>query len=222
MILSHAEFFLFKKGVTGVLCVLLISVLFQCQSAAGIQGKKNSTAFETRTDYKQFVQQYSTWRYQGRIGLTFPYEGKRKAVSANIEWQQNNYDFDMVMSGPLGMGRFTLEKRASETVLTNNKGEKYISSSPESMFYEHAGIQIPWSELSWWVRALPIPNQPFTEVPSQDFAYQLKQLQQSGWVIDYPSYDDFEQSVLPRKIKFSNGEINGTLLVRAWELVADE
>jgi outer membrane lipoprotein LolB len=258
MIFTSEVVLFFKKKLSAALCFLLISVLFQCQSIQN-NHTQDFTVLNTRSDYKQFLEQYPVWHYKGRIGLTYPYQGKLKAVSANIDWQQNNNDFDIAISGPLGVGRITVKKRLGKTVLINNQGEKFVSSNPEHLVYQHTGMQLPWLELSWWVRALPSPDRSFTETfaetfteestesftegsteaipliisetPSQESVsqleqhqqiqqlQQLQQLQQSGWVIDYVSYDDFEQSTLPRKIKFSNGEIKGTLLVRSWELM---
>lgn len=199
--------------------------LFQCQT---IQHKKPSAhpeqnEFDNWNDHSAALKKYDQWRAAGKIGFTFPYQGKRKAVSANIDWQQNAQDFDMVFSGPLGMGQFTIEKRPGKTVLTNHEGEQYSAVSPEALFEEHAGMHIPWSDLAWWVRALPAPKKPHEKQFTED-SVRVATISQSGWVVDYVNYSitqsaDAKTFHLPQKIKFSNGEINATLIVREWELI---
>ena len=89
---SYERFsFLLKKRVFLVSILLVVSFLFQCQSTKNIQASRPQkfSVLETRSDYQTFLNQYPAWQLQGRIGITFPYEGRRKAVSANIDWQQN-------------------------------------------------------------------------------------------------------------------------------------
>lgn len=213
--------YFFFRGIIFFTCLLL----FQCQSIKNV----NSSAHKEQKEFKSWnesstaLKKYNQWHAVGKIGFTFPYQGKRKAVSANIDWQQNFQDFDMVFSGPLGMGQFTIEKRPDETVLTNHQGQQYSALSPEALFNEHAGIQIPWSDLAWWVRALPAPKKAH-EKQFMDDGLRVASIQQSGWTVDYLNYSSNQGSDsqifnLPQKIKFSNGEIYATLIVREWVLI---
>lgn len=202
-------------------CLLSVCLfLFECQSVRELNSAhtQKDKVFETWEQSSAALKKYNHWHAEGKIGFTFPYEGKRKAVSANIDWQQNVQDFDMVFSGPLGMGRFTIEKRSNKTVLTNHEGEQYIASSPEALFDEHTGMQIPWSDLAWWVRALPAPQKKYQKQLMKD-SLLIEKLEQSGWIIDYSNYETYQLFQLPKKIKFSNGEINATFIVRNWELI---
>jgi len=209
-----------KNFVTHVLLVTVCLLLVQCQNLFKTKTYDvgSEPSFKNSAQRDAALKKYKQWQADGKIGLTYPYRGKRKAITANIDWFQDNQNFDMSFSGPLGMGGFTIEKRPSKTVLTDHKGRQYTASSPESLMDKHTGIPIPWSDLVWWVRALPAPDKPHEKQFMPD-ALHMEKLEQSGWVIDYLEYSNYENFLLPGKIKFSNGEINATVIVHNWKLI---
>ena len=222
-------------------CILFSLTLVQCQSTRELantnQPNVGATAFESWNAYQNDVSQYPSWHLKAKVGFTFPSpknkqeraeekrgeskEVKRKAVSGTLDWQQKNNDFNIQLSGPLGMGRVSIEKQGNETVLTNNKGRQYTSTSLDKLFYQHTGVYIPWSNFSWWLRALPAPSKAFEyEMGESDFL--VSQIKQSGWTIDYVAYKPFSNAILPSKIKLSNGKINATFIIRDWNLMLNE
>ncbi len=213
---------LLKNVYTAVKLSVLVAVLLFSFSAC--QTLKHETKDDSKrellswVDHKEKLEQLESWHLKGKIGFTFPYENKTRLVSANLDWKKKVSGFDMALSGPLGMGEFTIEKRPEQTRLTNHKGDVYEAASPEQLFYQHTGMKIPWSDLEWWVLGMPAPGKMHSLQFSPENQRLPESLQQSGWTVQFISYQDWQGNPLPQKIKFTNGEIKATLIARDWEL----
>lgn len=198
-----------------------LALLFSFASCQNLkQQSKKSDDFQNPSwkAHQQKMAQVQQWHLKGKLGFSFPHEGKQRLVSANLDWQKNAASFDMALSGPLGMGEFTIDKQPEYTRLTNHKGDVYEASSPEQLFYQHTDMLIPWSDLEWWVLGLPAPDKVHQLEFSQEQAALPVSLLQSGWTVQFLSYQAWQGDMLPQKIKFTNGEIKATLIARHWEL----
>jgi outer membrane lipoprotein LolB len=196
--------------------LILVIYLFQCQSARLID-KQNPPA--TWPEHQERMRHLEQWDLGGKIGITYPYEGKRKAVTARFDWQQQQDNFVMVLAGPMGVGRFTLEKNAKITLVTNPHGEQFRGRSPEDLFHKHAGMHLPLTDLAWWIRGIPAPDKTHQKTfHAENFLNQLATLEQSAWRIEYANYQLLDGNFLPQKIKLSDGAVNVTLIINDWHI----
>jgi len=200
---------------------LVVMVLFSLNACQHLnQTPKKSSEFHTVAweAHQSKLKNIQKWHVKGKLGFSFPYQEKVKLVSANLDWEKVDTGFDMALSGPLGMGEFTIEKQPDYTRLINHKGDVYEASSPEQLFYQHTGMLIPWSDLEWWVLGVPAPEKEYDLKFLSEQPDLPESFQQSGWTVQFLSYEQWQGDTLPQKIKFTNGEIKATLIAREWEL----
>ena len=209
--------YLFQRQYFVIFLLLLLLVnLFQCQSSRLLPGQNLP---ETWQEHQLRMLEFSQWQLSGKIGITYPHEGKRKGVTARFDWQQQRDNFVMVLSGPMGVGRFTLERNAKTTLITNPHGEQFHGRSPEDLFYRHAGMNLPLSDLAWWIRGIPVPEKLHQKTfHTEIFLTQLASLEQSSWRIEYLHYHEVNGNFLPQKIKLSDGSVNVTLIINEWNV----
>jgi outer membrane lipoprotein LolB len=200
---------------------LTFVILSACQSFQGKQTDTSSSFSQINNweSHQQLLEAQKQWQIKGKIGFSFPHKEKTKLVSANIDWKRDNNEFVMDLSGPLGMNAFKLEKSPEQTVLTNHKDKQFKSSSPERLFYTYTGMQIPWSDLEWWVLGIPKPGKAYKKsFFEEEGAFWLGGLEQSAWKVTYLSYHNYQGVRLPQKMKFQQGELKATLVVKEWTL----
>ncbi len=207
--------YLFPRQFLIVLTVIALSLqLLQCQSSRFLV-KQNIP--QTWQEHQQRMLAFEQWQLAGKIGITFPYEGKRKGVTARFDWEQRQSDYVMVLSGPMGVGRFTLEKAGKITEITNPRGEQFRARSPEELFYQHTGMHLPITDLAWWIRGIPVPDKMHQKTfHTENYRNQLASLEQSSWKIEYLDYQQVGSNFLPQKIKLSDGSMNVTLVINDW------
>lgn len=132
--------------------------------------------------------QLQQWQFKGRIGIRTPTEG----FSANIHWQQCNDNFNLHLSGPLGLGSVFIRGNNKQIILQNNQGDHYFPRHNKSL-EQALGFTLPFDELFYWIRALAAPNTPFTKTESG--------FTQAGWALSYSRWQSIEQFQLPEKLK---------------------
>ncbi len=121
------------------------------------------------------------WRAQGKLGIVA--EGKGRSI--NFDWSNDHHNFDIRLSGALGVGAARLSKRGSTIELTTGDG-RYRAASAEDLLWQTLGWSVPVSDLRYWIKGLPAPDSPVT-ASERDPAGSLLSLTQQGWQIDYRS-----------------------------------
>ncbi len=202
---------------------LVVLGLSQCQNLKGKQDIAEPQSWQEYVDARTVVKD---WALDGRVGFAYYEDERRKAISARLDWLQEKEDFEITVSGPLGFGRIIVKKSGEVTELINHEGQVFRSSSPERLFYEQTRLSIPWSDLVWWVRGIPVPGKPFERTLMPDRQFQIQTLKQSDWQIDYQEYQPLSYEIgkkpegprltLPTKIRFTNGDLSAKIIVRDW------
>jgi outer membrane lipoprotein LolB len=186
----------FAKGALFILTSAF--VLSGCAIIAPSNTMNAMHESNTPTDY---------WVLRGKIGIKTP----EKADSASVYWSQEKENYNLKLFGPLGMGAVELKGKPGEVVYIDNQGHSYQASSAEILLQQNLGWQLPVSNLSYWVRALPAPN--IASQKNYNINHQLILLQQQGWNINYLDY----QSQLPHIIQLKNGNIDLRLVINQWQ-----
>ena len=138
------------------------------------------------------------------------------AESANLDWQQNNQDYTMLVSGPLGTTAFKLTGSEQGITLDTAQGKHFSAPTPEALLLQQTGWQLPVSSLYYWIRGLPAPNLPAQK--QFDAFHHLTQLQQANWTIHYLAYTSVNHLDLPSKITLSNPQhLQIKIVIHAWQ-----
>lgn len=156
-----------------------------------------------------------TWVLVGKAGLRTPED----STSANLDWSQHPHYYRLLISGPFGSGRSTLEGREGRFSLTTAEG-RFEAETPEALMEEQLGWSLPVSALSDWIRGLPADDSPH-RLEEDDLGFPLR-LEQDGWEIAYRDWERVAELWLPRRLVMTYDDLRVTLVVTDWRPALDD
>ncbi|MCG6656517.1 lipoprotein localization protein LolB [Halomonas campisalis] len=156
-----------------------------------------------------------TWMLAGKAGLRTPQE----STSANLDWSQHPHYYRLLISGPFGSGRSTLEGREGRFSLTTSEG-RFEAETPEALMQQQLGWSLPVSALSDWIRGLPAESSDH-RLESDELGFPQR-LAQDGWEIDYRDWSLVESLWLPRRLIMTYDDLRVTLVVTDWRPLLDD
>ncbi|MEN8281893.1 lipoprotein insertase outer membrane protein LolB [Acinetobacter gerneri] len=127
---------------------------------------------------------------QGKIGVKTP----KQSGSAFFTWQQDHEDFDIQLSGILGIGKTIIEGKSGEVTLNSSKTGLIQAESPEELLERATGWVAPITDIVSWVQARPATTDAKI---AKDEADRISKIEEDGWTVDL-SYNDKE--TLPNKL----------------------
>lgn len=160
------------------------------------------------------VKGFTSWNLIGKVGLRTPQD----STSANLDWRQTPWQYRLLVTGPIGAGRSTLEGREGRVSLTNSEG-RFEADSPEELMEQQLGWSLPVSNLTDWVRGLPAEGQPHES--TEDSLGFPDTLSQDGWEIDYRSWHNVDGVWLPNRLVMTYDDLRATLVVNQWEALEE-
>lgn len=189
--------------------IMALSLLAGCATTQLPSSEAERSAEQWQAQ-KASVEQLQTWELNGKVGLRTPQE----STSANIDWRQTPYHFRILLSGPAGTGRSTLEGRDGRVSMTTSDG-RFEAESPEQLMDEQMGWSLPVSHLTDWVRGLPADDRPH-QMTRDELGFPAT-LEQDGWTIDYRRWTHFNDLWLPGRLVMNYGDLRITLVVTRWQ-----
>lgn len=147
------------------------------------------------------------WGISGKIGITTPTE----TVAGFIEWQQNDEQFDVYVSGPLSIGSARIHgDRASISISQNGKTTSGIN--PQALIYEQLGWYFPLENLPYWLKGNIAP---FSKAKvSKNENGRLNTFEQDQWQVTYSRYNNYYDQ--PSRIKITQGEWKFLIVIKNW------
>ena len=186
----------------------------------------NQRTAETRAieDRQAELASLTQWQAGGRILLN----ASGEASNVAMQWQQNGADFNVALTGPLGLRLLHAEQKG-ETATLQVRGQRPVSGkSVETLVRSRLNLPIPMSQFSFWLRGMPGTG----ESPQWDEFGRLQALdyrdeQGNLWKASISNYSLVENIDLPSLITVKNrrDEIQVSLkkwLIGAPALVPDE
>lgn len=132
----------------------------------------------------------NSFNLQGKIGVKTP----AQSGSAFFTWVQQQQEFDIELSGILGVGKTQITGKPGEVSLNSAKTGLIEATTPEELLERATGWQAPITHLIDWIQAKPATNQAKI---SKDAHNRPTQFLEAGWTVDL-SYND--QAKLPNKL----------------------
>ncbi|ENX34547.1 outer membrane lipoprotein LolB [Acinetobacter colistiniresistens] len=145
------------------------------------------------------VQDENNFSLQGKIGVRTP----QQSGSAFFTWIQQQQQFDIELTGILGVGKTQIEGRPGQVTLNSAKTGLITAETPEELLEKATGWQAPIMHLAYWVQAKPATQ---NAQISKDENNRLKQLIEDGWTVDF-SYNDAQN--LPNKLLLKQALADG-------------
>lgn len=127
---------------------------------------------------------------EGKIGVKTP----KQSGSAFYTWVQDQQDFNIQLSGILGIGKTVIEGKSGEVTLNSSKTGLISAENPEELLEKATGWVAPITHIVDWVQAAPATE---NAQISRDQAQRISQIIEDGWTVDF-SYKD--QATLPNKL----------------------
>ncbi|MCU4382666.1 lipoprotein insertase outer membrane protein LolB [Acinetobacter ursingii] len=158
-----------------------------CSSALFLTGCQHFTQPQLPKNTQESENQFNL---QGKIGVRTP----QQTGSAFFTWAQQQQNFDIELTGILGMGKTQIQGKNGKVTLNSAKTGLITASSPEELLERATGWQAPITHIISWVQARPATTQAQT---TQDSNGRINHIQEDGWNVDL-SYDSEQK--LPNKL----------------------
>ncbi|MFO1257991.1 MAG: lipoprotein insertase outer membrane protein LolB [Gammaproteobacteria bacterium] len=153
------------------------------------------------------------WHAKGRLAASNSKEGG----SAAFDWQQEHLNYQIKFVGAFGAGSAILVGTPHLVTLQDSQGKFKQAQSPEVLMNHLAGWHIPLTGLQYWVKGMPMPDQP-TKTLDVDTEGRLIHLAQLGWDIEYSAYSPTQTISLPGKINLVNNQLKVKLVIKQWHI----
>ncbi|NNH38366.1 lipoprotein insertase outer membrane protein LolB [Acinetobacter terrae] len=138
----------------------------------------------------QIPEAANNFNLQGKIGVKTP----GQSGSAFFTWVQQQDEFDIELSGILGVGKTQISGTPGQVTLNSAKTGLIQAETPEELLQRATGWQAPITHLVDWVQAKPATTQAKI---SKDDSNRPIQFLEDGWIVDL-SYN--AQAQLPNKL----------------------
>ena len=184
---------------------------------AGCAGLTSHEALEGQGDpaqwkaHKEQITQLDGWQINGKIGIRAPQD----SGSATLFWLQRQDYYDIRLSGPRGGGAARLTGGPGDIVLEVSNRGRFRAESPEALLQEQLRLDLPVSNLLWWIRGLPAPDS--RSRITLDGQSHLAQLEQDGWKVEYQRYTEQNGYALPERLKLYGQDLEVTLVIKDWQ-----
>lgn len=169
----------------------LLKTIFIVGSSMGLMAMTGCQTFiQKNNPVTQAPEQFNQFNIQGKIGVKTP----EQSGSAFFIWQQQQEQFDIELSGILGIGKTQITGQPGQVVLNSAKTGKIIAATPEELLQRATGWQTPITHLMHWVQAKPATTDAQLQSDEQK---RTTQIQEDGWTA-HLSYNDAAR--LPYKL----------------------
>ncbi|MEH6825465.1 MAG: lipoprotein insertase outer membrane protein LolB [Motiliproteus sp.] len=192
--------------------LLFCATLLGCSSQPS-QPPQSEHATQSWEQRQQQLSPLTQWQVLGKIRI----QTDDSSSAANLNWTQRLDHYRIYMAGPLGQGAINIEGSEQTGITLDISGEgRQQASSPEQLLAQRLGWAVPISQMPYWIRGVPAPKEQYSK--QLDPSNRLRQLQQSGWTIDYIDYHEDQQPQLPHKIRLNrDNSLKLLLILKQWQ-----
>lgn len=200
-----------------IFLVLLAFVLLQaCDQTRVPQATTEWDDPLWQAHYKELkpIQAYSL---KGRIGISQPQE----SFSSNFRWQQNAYkDFDFRMYGAFGNTYVLMNSKPNWTTLETGDEQFFEGPDASELIVQTMGWPLPLNYLSDWVKGVPTGvGRDQIKINADGTLQSLSyQSEHRLFQVNFEKYRQFNDKMMPTKIKILESANKLTLSIRSWEI----
>ena len=188
--------------------VLMLGACSNLHQRETLEFGGDASAWQT---HRKAVTPLDSWTLQGKLGVRAPTE----SGSGTVLWLQQQEEYDIRLSGPLGRGATRIQGNDHGVTLDIAGQPPVSASSAEALLEQQVGWRLPVEHLLWWVRGLPAPGSPSRLQLNPDS--QLARLAQAGWTVEYSRYQQIDGVQLPQRLQLSGYDMLLTLVITRWE-----
>ena len=152
-----------------------------------------------------------SWQLKGKLA----YRNDADSGSAWFDWTQDGDNFNIYLSGPLGMGTVQISGNP-EAITLSQPGEADINARSSSALTQQLfGWQLPVDQMRHWVRGIPA-SPSSSVIKTFNAEGLLDSLQEDNWQLTINRYKTGPVGPLPSIIKGRSDDLAFTLLLKVW------
>lgn len=164
--------------------------------------------------YTERMHEVNTWSLKGRLAI----RAEKGSGTLNLLWdQEKEQTYVIRFIAPFGQGAFDIRGFPETVVLKDASGLVLVSPTAEELLENTMGLKFRLKGLAYWVRGIPEPEQPFTEL-KLDEEGRLESLTQSNVSVKLSRYSEQGGYQLPGKIKIKGDSFRLSLAIHNWDL----
>lgn len=152
------------------------------------------------------------WQINGKVGV----QTAQNSGSASVDWRQQQNNYTISLTGPLGSSGMKLNGGAGSVTLTTSDGKHFTAGSAEQLLADNWGFHLPVSYLRYWVRGLPVSGVAATT--QFDTYHRLVSLNQAGWTIQFQNYTTVNGVELPERITATSAAMKVKMAIYQWQI----
>lgn len=171
--------------------------------------------------HQTFIANTSYWTLKGRLNI-------RQANNSNtvsINWKQMGQDFEINLSGALGIGATMISGNQNFIRLQQGNENPIEAENMDELSRNHLGYGFPAEALHYWVRGIPSPDSPAViELDENQLLASLNQRDARGdnWQLKYDRYHNRDGLSLPGRIRVSHPDYLLTFIIESWKIQAGD
>lgn len=187
--------------------LLLVAILLAgCAHAPPMQGPGNRAAWQSR---RAKLLKITHWSLRARAG-----SGGVFGWSGSVNWHQHGAVFDVVVSGPLGIGGMHIHG-TPDLVFIRTKNKSYATDKPELFLEKNLGVSFPVSGLRYWTLGVPVPGMHANV--HVDKLGRVVEMHQDGWTLSYRRYTRAGGYYLPSSLSAKRKDVHLKMVIEQWQ-----
>lgn len=167
--------------------------------------------------HQSLISNTKYWTLQGRLNI----RQANNSDTVSINWQQSEEEFEINLSGALGIGATTISGNQNIISLQQGNESPIEASNIGQLSRPYLGYEFPAEALLYWVRGIPSPDSPASiELNENQLLASLSQRDAQGndWQIEYDRYQDSNGLSLPGRIRMSHPDYLLTFIIQSWQV----
>lgn len=155
------------------------------------------------------IQDENHFYLQGKIGVHTPYQ----SGSAFFTWIQRPDQFNIELSGALGIGKTQIKGQSGQVTLTSAKTGEITATSAEELLEKATGWHAPVQYLTYWVQAKPATSKAKIQM---DQDQRIQHLTEAGWNVDfsYPNAQHLPNKLVIKQVLADDQENRITMVIQ--------
>lgn len=154
-----------------------------------------------------------SWTLLARVGIV----SQQGSTSSQADWVNTQRGYSITLNNLLTFGEIVITKsdKNKNNITLEYQGKTYKAQSPDQLLFELTKLNLPVSQLEYWILGLPSPQYVISHQQLNKYAV-LDQLAQDKFNISYSEYSPVGAYLLPSKIIIKSPGLHIKIQVQSW------
>ncbi|CAM4036203.1 lipoprotein insertase outer membrane protein LolB [Vibrio neonatus] len=187
----------------------LILLLFGCETTQHVP--THSVEYQT---HQAKLATLTNFSLSGKLGYIDPTQRQ----SLNFHWKQSPQQSQLRLSTFLGKTVLNLSMNEQGATVTDIHGKRYFDKDADLLFYQLTGMRLPIVYMQDWIKGQPTAADHFNVAENGTLASLQQTRGGQTWLMEYKSYQETNDLVLPNKMTLSRDPIKLNIVISKWNI----